>query len=107
MARWERDRLPCVAVAQTMAGLTGACKELERLILSGKIRHDGHPVLRWCVGNVVADTDGNGNIKPSKKKSHERIDGVSALVTALTRAMATPIRAATSTSCRAIAVMAG
>jgi phage terminase large subunit-like protein len=31
--------------------------------------------------------DGNGNLKPSKKRSHERIDGVSALVTALARAL--------------------
>ena len=31
--------------------------------------------------------DGNGNMKPSKKHSHERIDGVSALVTALARAL--------------------
>ena len=31
--------------------------------------------------------DGNGNVKPSKKRSHERIDGVSALVTALARAL--------------------
>ena len=43
--------------------------------------------MRWCVSNAVADVDGNGNVKPSKKRSHERIDGVSALVTALARAL--------------------
>ena len=35
----------------------------------------------------MADVDGNGNLKPSKKRSHERIDGVSALVTGLARAL--------------------
>lgn len=35
------------------------------------------------MANAVVDTDANGNLKPSKKRSRERIDGVSALVTAL------------------------
>jgi phage terminase large subunit-like protein len=71
-----------------MANLTSS-KALEVLVLSGKLRHDGHPILRWCVSNAVADVDGNGNLKPSKKRSTERIDGVSALVTALARALVT------------------
>jgi phage terminase large subunit-like protein len=87
VAKLQQDGLPAVEVPQTMANLTSASKELEKLVLSGTIRHDGHPVLRWCVSNAVADGDGNGNIKPSKKRSHERIDGVSALVTALARAL--------------------
>lgn len=90
VARWTVDGLPVVAVPQTMANLTSPSKALETLVLSGKIRHDGHPVLRWCVGNCVADTDGNGNLKPSKKRSRERIDGVAALVTALARALVAP-----------------
>lgn len=85
--RLLRNGVPAVEVAQTMANLTTASKALETLVLSRKLRHDGHPILRWNVSNAVADMDGNGNIKPSKKKSHERIDGVSALVTALARAV--------------------
>jgi phage terminase large subunit-like protein len=73
-----------------MANLTSASKALETLVLAGQLRHDGHPILRWCVSNAVADVDGNGNLKPSKKRSTERIDGVSALVTALARALVTP-----------------
>lgn len=90
VAKLQQDSLPAVEVAQTMANLTSASKALETLILSGKLRHDGNPVLRWCVSNAVADVDGNGNLKPSKKRSHERIDGVSALVTALARALVVP-----------------
>jgi phage terminase large subunit-like protein len=78
---------PVIEVAQTMANLSSGAKALETLILSGKIRHDGHPVLRWNISNAVAETDNNGNVRPSKKKSYERIDGVSALVTALSRAI--------------------
>jgi phage terminase large subunit-like protein len=40
-------------------------------------------VLRWCAANVVKDTDAGGRIKPSKTRSTERIDGISALVTGL------------------------
>ena len=38
--------------------------------------------------NVVVETDPYEAIKPSKKKSTERIDGIAALVTALERASA-------------------
>jgi phage terminase large subunit-like protein len=90
IAKLQQDGIPAVEVAQTMANLTSASKELEKLVLSRRLRHDGHPILRWCIGNAVADVDGNGNLKPSKKRSHERIDGVSALVTALARALVHP-----------------
>jgi phage terminase large subunit-like protein len=87
VAKLQQDNMPAVEVSQTMANLTSASKALEILIMTQKLRHDGHPILRWCVANAVADLDGNGNIKPSKKRSTERIDGVSALVTALARAL--------------------
>jgi len=92
VAKLQQDGIPAVEVAQTMVNLTSASKALETLVLSGAIRHDGHPILRWCVSNCVADVDGNGNLKPSKnpKRSHGRIDGVSALVTALARALVHP-----------------
>lgn len=79
----QGDELPAVEVAQTMANLSGAAKELERLVLAGRLRHGGQPILRWCINNTAVDTDSNGDLKPSKKRSRERIDGTSALVTAL------------------------
>jgi phage terminase large subunit-like protein len=87
IAKLQADGLPIYEAPQTMANLTSASKELEKLILSKRIHHDGNPVMRWCVSNAVAMVDGNGNIKPDKRRSHERIDGVSALVTALSRAL--------------------
>jgi phage terminase large subunit-like protein len=87
VTKLQQDGVPAVEVPQTMANLTSASKALETLVLSGKLRHDGNPVMRWCVSNAVADVDANGNVKPSKKRSHERIDGVSAMVTALARAL--------------------
>ena len=86
LVKLQGDGVPAVEVGQTMANLSGASKELERLILSGQLRHTGHPILRWNVSNCVVDTDANDNRRPSKKRSAERIDGVSALVTAIARA---------------------
>ena len=79
-----------VELAQTLAHLSPAAKELERLLLSRQLRHGNHPILSWCAGNVVVDVDANGNIRPSKRRSTERIDGISALVTALARVAPTP-----------------
>ena len=39
------------------------------------------------VANVSVERDGADNIKPSKKKSTERIDGVSASINAICRLM--------------------
>ena len=59
-------------------------------MISGKLRYGGHPVLRWMASNVAVETDAAGNLKPSKKKSTERIDGIVAGVMALGRAMLQP-----------------
>lgn len=79
----EQDGLTCVAVRQGFASLSAPSKALEGAILSKRLRHNGHPVLRWCIGNVALETDAAGNIKPSKAASTERIDGVVALVMAI------------------------
>jgi phage terminase large subunit-like protein len=60
------------------------------LVLQGQIEHDGNPVLAWCLDNVMAEEDAAGNIKPSKKKSREKIDGAVALIMGLGRAMVAP-----------------
>jgi len=82
----ESDGFVCVPIRQGFNSLSAPTKALEKLILSRQLRHDGHPVLRWCVSNVVVETDAAGNLKPSKAKSTERIDGVVALVMAIDRA---------------------
>jgi phage terminase large subunit-like protein len=51
-----------------------------------------HPVLRWMASNVAVETDAAGNLKPSKKKSTERIDGIVAGVMAQGRALLQPPR---------------
>jgi phage terminase large subunit-like protein len=79
--------VPCVPIRQGWSSLTGPTKLLETLVQSGRLRHDGNPVLRWCAANVVTEEDAAGNIKPSKARSTECIDAIVALITALARAM--------------------
>ncbi len=77
-----------VGVAQGVVSLSAPMKELERLVLKGTaakplFRHYANPVLRWMVDNLRVYTDSNGNIKPDKAKSMDKIDGVSAIADAL------------------------
>jgi phage terminase large subunit-like protein len=74
-----------IAVPQTQAGLAPGWREIEKAILEHKLRHGGHPILRWMAGNVEVETDGAGNQKPSKRLSSERIDGMVALDMAVGR----------------------
>jgi phage terminase large subunit-like protein len=81
------DGFTVVPFGQGFASMTAPTKELERVLLEGKLRHNGNPVLAWMASNVAVDQDAAGNLKPSKAKSTERIDGIVALVMAIGRAM--------------------
>jgi len=59
-----------------------AIEEFERLLLDGRFKHGGNPVLRWCSTNAVAVTDPAANRKLDKRKSNGRIDGLVSLVMA-------------------------
>ena len=79
----EQDGFTCVAMRQGFNSLSAPTKALETAILSKALRHDGHPVLRWNISNVSVESDATGNLKPSKKVSTERIDGVVSLIMAI------------------------
>jgi len=88
------DGANCVPLGQGFSSMSAPSKELDKLIVGQAIRHGGHPVLRWMAGNVAIEQDAAGNVKPSKKKSTEKIDGIVALIMALDQAT----RATSSTS---------
>lgn len=76
---------PMTPVRQGFGSLNAPMKQLQELVAAGRLRHGAHPVLRWMASNTVAETDAAGNVKPSKKLSTERIDGIAALVIAIAR----------------------
>jgi phage terminase large subunit-like protein len=90
--RLTAEGMELVEIRQGPASLSAACKELERAVISGAVDHGNNPVAEWMVSNVEVVTDSNGNIKPAKPEhnaSGKKIDGVSALVTAIAVAMTT------------------
>lgn len=79
----QQSGIPVEFIRQGFLSLSAPTKELERLVLSGRLRHYGDEILAWCADNVVVEKDAAGNIKPSKKHSTERIDGIAALVNSI------------------------
>lgn len=83
----EEHGLTCVQFGQGYVSMSPPMKDLEKLILSGKLAHGNNPVLTWMADNLVARVDPAGNIKPDKEKSREKIDGMTALIMGLDRAL--------------------
>lgn len=79
-----------IEFAQNAANYTEPCQLFERLVARHMIRHNGNPVLKWCLGNTSVKTDAGGRmfpIKPQRRRDHRRIDGVVATLMALAIAL--------------------
>jgi len=85
VTRLADEGVTMVPVRQGFPSLNYPTKELGKLVSAGKLNHGGNPVLEWMAGNVAVERDAADNIKPSKKKSFEKIDGIVACVMALSR----------------------
>jgi phage terminase large subunit-like protein len=77
-----------VEVRPTVLNFSEPMKELEAIVLAGKFRHNGDPVLAWNVSNTVCHVDAKDNIYPRKERNENKIDGVVALIMALNRSLA-------------------
>lgn len=82
----EGDGFTIEKVGQGFASMTSPTKELGKLVAQAALIHGNNPVLRWMASNVAVEQDAAGNLKPSKAKSRERIDGIVALIMAVDRA---------------------
>lgn len=83
--RLQANGASVVEYRNTVANFSAPMKELAALVLQGKVRHDGCPVLTWMVSNVVCHTDAKENIYPRKERPENKIDGVVAAIMALGR----------------------
>ena len=94
------DGAPMITMGQGFASMSAPTKDLQRLVKVGSvvdedgrplkpiIRHGGNPLLRWMVDNFAVAMDPAGNVKPDKANAGDKIDGVVALIMALSRALA-------------------
>lgn len=85
------EGLEVVDMGQGIGSMSAPAKEFERLVSAGLLRHNDNPVLNWMAANVSVDVDAGGNIKPSKKKSSDKIDGIVAAIMGVALSMAEPI----------------
>ena len=84
---WMANRgMTVVQIGQGYASMSAPMKELEKLIVSRGLAHGDNPVLTWMAYNMVAMRDAAGNVKPDKKNSGEKIDGLVAMIMGLARA---------------------
>ncbi len=83
------DRHP---FAQTLMNFASPTAAFERLIIDGKLRHNGNSVLTWQVGNTRVKSDNNQNYRPVKQShgDYRTIDSVVAAIMALAGAIHNP-----------------
>lgn len=92
--RWRMDvltaelsklgrELPLEPFGQGYKDMSPALEAVETELMNKRLRHGGHPVLRWCAENAIAICDPSGNRKLDKSKSSGRIDGLVAMVMAI------------------------
>lgn len=79
--------IKCVEFGQTARNYNEPMREFEKHARSGKLKHQGNPVMRWMLGHLKARKDSNGNLRPDKEHSGDHIDGVTATLMALGRAL--------------------
>ena len=77
------EGLPVAMFGQGFASMSAPTKAVEAMFVDEKLRLAGHKVINWQLGNAAVQTDPAGNVKVSKQKSTERIDGVVSLVMAV------------------------
>jgi len=81
------DQSRLIEVAQAPSALSAPTENLMQIVLEGKMRHDGDPVMAWSLSNVVGHFDRKGNVYPTKERPENKIDPVLSLVMALSRAL--------------------
>jgi phage terminase large subunit-like protein len=89
----QEDGLNVSEFSQAIGTISAPTKEFEKLVYSGKIKHDGNPALAWMLASCVIYADANDNLKVHKGRSGangRRVDGIIATINALGGSMSTP-----------------
>lgn len=83
----QREGLPVVEYRNTVLTMSEPMLELDALIRSGRIIHNGDPVLAWAIANTTGKMDAKGNVYPRKESQQNKIDPVVSALFAIGRAM--------------------
>jgi phage terminase large subunit-like protein len=77
----------CHQFRQGFKSMSPPMKDIERLVGTNCLAHGDNPVTRWMLSNVEAERDSAANIKPSRKRKENKIDGIVAMIMALGEAL--------------------
>jgi len=83
----DAEGLTAVPMRQGHLSYAAPMQEFEERLLSKRIQHNGDPILRFAVNNVVVATNTVGNVKPDKASAHSKIDPFVSMVMSLERIM--------------------
>jgi phage terminase large subunit-like protein len=92
LGKWDKDKrkwnydshagIKLMPFGQEARSMAPALDKLETWLIDKTVRHDGHPVLTWCVANAVVVADDDNHRRITKRKSVGRVDGAVAAVMA-------------------------
>lgn len=83
MAENLSNKVEMTKIHMNVANLSEPMKKFRSAMREKRIRHCGSPLLRWCVGNVVAQEDHNSNVFPRKAHNRLKIDPVVGIIMAI------------------------
>lgn len=89
MQNLREEGLEMVEMRNNSLTLNPPMREVEAAIAAGRFHHPDNRCFNWMAGNVVAAPDNKDNLYPCKenKMSPNKIDGIVALLYAMSRAM--------------------
>ena len=79
----ESEGVSVSEFGQTIGNFTDATKELIASVCDHSLDHGHNPVMRWMASNLSVYTDANENMRPDKKHSADKIDGMVAWLMAM------------------------
>jgi phage terminase large subunit-like protein len=68
--------LRCRAYPQSYSGMNQPCKTMESWLEQQNLFHGGNPVLAWMIGNTMLSQNNNDQVRPDRKNSTDKIDGI-------------------------------
>lgn len=87
----QAEGLNVVEYRNTVLTMSEPMKHLKALMMSGRIEHNGDPVLAWAISNVTGEEDKKDNVYPNRESVTQKIDPVVSSLFALGRAMTAPV----------------
>ena len=87
---FNEDGINVKGISQGPVTMNESCVRLEEMVIAGTIEHGGNPILNWNVQNASLVRGNTGLVHLNKSSSAERIDGLAALLNALTALVSDP-----------------